>query len=43
MNVSRIVREKTCPFLLRLFYKTGRGHALSEFEDSKMPPENEEV
>jgi len=32
-------REKTCPFLLRVFYKINGNNHLSDFEGEKFPPE----
>ncbi|KAL3882282.1 hypothetical protein ACJMK2_028644 [Sinanodonta woodiana] len=32
-----IDREKTCPLLLRVFYNTGRHHAMSEYSRGSVP------
>jgi histone deacetylase complex subunit SAP18 len=36
---QRLDRDKTCPFLLRLFFKEGRSHRSEEFEGANLPSE----
>jgi hypothetical protein len=37
-----VERDKTCPFLLRLFFKEGGSHSLSEFDENDKTPSAEE-
>jgi len=36
-HAHKIDREKTCPFLLRVFVKEGGKHMLEDFQDGKVP------
>ena len=38
---QEVDREKTCPFLLRLFYKENARHMLDDFMDNKVPEQDE--
>ena len=40
---AKVDRDKTCPFLLRVFYKEGGQHRLEEFEAEKLPSEEIQV
>ena len=38
---EKVDRLKTCPFLIRLFYKENAQHSIEQFADGKVPAEDE--
>jgi len=42
-HYARVDREKTCPFLVRVFYKQNSTHSLSQFDQTNLPPPTEEI
>jgi Sin3 associated polypeptide p18 (SAP18) len=40
-HYQAVDREKTCPFLLRMFYKENSRHMLEDFTGNKVPEKDE--
>jgi hypothetical protein len=40
---QKVDREKSCPFLIRVFYKVGSTHRVDEFDGDKRPAEEVQV
>ena len=39
----KVDREKTCPFLVRVFHKEGGSHRIEEFDGGKVPDEEVQI